>query len=161
MKFDEMNAEQLEARLAELTEETSAEKRDALSNDELEARINEIEAIQGEIENRKKAAAEEARKAAEAAQMDGKKIIEEDKKMENRFAINSPEYRVAFLKKLQGAELTAEERNAVTATAAIPTQTMNLIVGKLELNPLIAAVDLTHIPGYVTYPAEDTVNDAS
>ena len=79
MKFDEMNAEQLEARLAELTDETSAEKRDALSNDELEARINEIEAIQGEIENRKKAAAEEARKAAEAAQMDGKKIIEEAK----------------------------------------------------------------------------------
>lgn len=161
MKFDEMNAEQLEARLAELTEETSAEKRDALSNDELEARINEIEAIQGEIENRKKAAAEEARKAAEAAKMDGKKIIEEDKKMENRFAINSPEYREAFLKKLQGKELTAEERAAVTATAAIPTQTMNLIVGKLELNPLIAAVDLTHIPGYVTYPAEDTINDAS
>jgi hypothetical protein len=48
MKFDEMNAEQLEARLAELTEETSAEKRDALDNDELEARINEIEAISPE-----------------------------------------------------------------------------------------------------------------
>lgn len=93
MKFDEMNGEQLEARLAELKEETSEEKRDALDNDALEARITEMEAIQKEIEARKEAAAEEARKAAEAAKMDGKKIIEEDKKMENRFAVNSPEYR--------------------------------------------------------------------
>ena len=161
MKFDELNGEQLQARLEELKAETSEEKRDALDNDALEARINEMEAIQKELEARKQAAAEEARKAEEAAKMDGRKIIEEDKKMENRFAINSPEYREAFLKKLQGAELTAEERDAVTATAAIPTQTMNQIVGKLELNPLIAAVDLTHIPGFVTYPAEDTINDAS
>lgn len=81
--------------------------------------------------------------------------------MENRFAIDTPEYREAFLKKLQGKELNAEERQAVTATAAIPTITMNEIVHKLELNPLIAAVDLTHIPGYVTYPAEGTANDAA
>ena len=161
MKFDEMNAEQLEARLAELTDETSAEKRDALSNDELEARINEIEAIQGEIENRKKAAAEEARKAAEAAQMDGKKIIEEDKKMENRFAVNSPEYREAFLKNLQGKELTAEERTAVVASAAIPTETANKIWGKMELYPILNAIDVMHIPGNVVLPVEGTINAAA
>ena len=61
MKFDEMNAEQLEARLEELKAETSAEKRDALSNDDLEARINEMEAIQGELEARRRRAAAERR----------------------------------------------------------------------------------------------------
>ena len=59
MKFDELNGEQLEARLAELTDETSEEKRDALDNDALETRINEMEAIKAEIESRKAAAAEE------------------------------------------------------------------------------------------------------
>ena len=144
MKFDELNVEQLEARLAELSDETSEEKRDALDNDALEARIGEMEAIKGELESRRAAAAEEARKAEEAAKMDGEKIIE-----------------VKKMKKLQGKELNAEERQAVTATAANPTITMNEIVHKLELNPLIAAVDVTNIPGYVTYPAEGTINDAA
>lgn len=159
MNLSEMNGEQLEARLEELKNETSEEKRDTLDNDALEARITEMEAITAEIEARKAAAAEEARKAEEAAKLDGKKIIEEERKM--TYEVNTPEYRDAFLRNLQGKELNAEERAAVTATAAIPTQTMNQIVGKLELNPLIAAVDVTNIPGYVTYPAEGTINDAA
>ena len=63
MKFDfsEMNGEQLEARMAELTDETGEEKRDALDNDALEARIEEMEALKAEIEARKQAAAEEKR----------------------------------------------------------------------------------------------------
>ena len=159
MNFAEMNGEQLQARMDELIAETSEEKRDALDNDELEARITEMEALKAEIEKRKAAAAEEAREAEEAAKLDGKKIIEEERKM--TYEVNTPEYRDAFLRNLQGKELNAEERAAVTATAAIPTQTMNQIVGKLELNPLIAAVDVTNIPGYVTYPAEGTINDAA
>ena len=63
MQFDELNTEQLEARLAELTDETSEEKRDALDNDALEARINEIEAIRNELESRRAAAAEEERQS--------------------------------------------------------------------------------------------------
>ena len=162
MKFDEMNGEQLEARLAELKEETSEEKRDALDNDALEARITEMEAIQKEIEARKEAAAEEARKAAEAAKMDGKKIIEEEKNMENRFAVNSPEYREVYLKNLMGKELTTEERTALTsAGAVIPTETQNKVWDKLRENPLIAELDLLHIPGYVALPKADTVNDAA
>ena len=159
MNFAEMNGEQLRARLEELLAETSEEKRDALDNDALEERINEIEAVQAEIEARKEAAAREARDAAEAVKLDGKPIIEEVRKM--NFEINSPEYREAFLKDLQGKELTPEERTAVSGAAhVIPTVTMNEIISKLELNPLIAAVDLTNIPGYVKYPAEGTCNEA-
>ncbi len=73
----------------------------------------------------------------------------------------SAEYRSAWLRNLQGKELTVEERAAVTASAVIPTQTMNRIVGKLEETPIIAAVDVTYIPGNVSYPVEKTVNAAS
>ena len=68
------------------------------------------------------------------------------------------EYRSAWLRGLQGMELSVEERAAVTATAAIPTMTMNKIVARLELTPIIQAVDVTYIPGNVTYPVEKTVN---
>ena len=160
MNLNEMNGEQLQARLEELKAETAEEKRDALTTDELEERVKEMEAITAEIEARKAAAAEEARKAEETAQMDGKPIIEqEERKM--TFEVNSPEYREAFLKNLQGKELTAEERNAVVATAAIPTETANKIWGKLELYPILNAIDVMHIPGNVILPVEGTINAAA
>jgi HK97 family phage major capsid protein len=82
----------------------------------------------------------------------------EDKKM---FEISSPEYRDAFLRNLQGKELTAEERAAVTAAAAIPTETANKIWGKLELYPILNAIDVMHIPGNVILPVEGTINAAA
>ena len=160
MKFDEMNGEQLEARLAELLDETSEEKRDALDNDALEARIEEIEAVKAEIGARKAAAAEEARKAEEAAEMDGKKIIEEDKRMS--YEVGTPEYRDVFLRNLQGKELNAEERDALSNGGyAIPQETANKIWGKLELYPILNAIDVMHIPGTVVLPVEGTVNNAA
>lgn len=80
---------------------------------------------------------------------------------ERTFSADSAEYRTAYLKRLQGKPLDAEERTAVNASAVIPTQTMNRIAGKLELHPLIAAVDVTYIPGNVSYPVEGTANAAS
>ena len=157
--FSELNGEQLQDRKAALiTEMETPETRDALSADDMEARKAEIIAIDQEIEARKAAAAEEARKCEEAAQMSGKPIIEEEKKM--NFEVNSPEYREAFLKNLQGKELNAEERAAVTAAAAIPTETANKIWGKLELYPILNAIDVMHIPGNVILPVEGTINAA-
>jgi len=159
MKFDEMNVEQLEARQTEL----AGMDTEGVSTEDLEARANELEAIKAELEARAVAAAkaeEERQKVAQGNDAVIKNFTEE-KKMENRFAVNSPEYREAFLKNLQGKDLTAEERTAVVGTAAIPTQTMNEIVHKLELNPMIGAVDMTNIPGFVTYPAESVANEAS
>ena len=162
MKFDEMNVEQLEARAAEIR---SMPIDDSVPTDELEARANELEAIQAELKAREeRAAAEEALRQKVAAGNDPvtKKFEEEKTMEENRFAIESPEYRVAFLKNLQGKELTAEERTAVNAAGAvIPTQTMNEIIHKLENNPLIAAVDVSNIPGYVKFPYESACQEAS
>ena len=162
MKFDEMNVEQLEARAAEIR---SLPIDDSVTTDELEARANELEAIQAELKAREeRAAAEEALRQKVAAGNDPvtKKFEEEKTMEENRFAVESPEYRVAFLKNLQGKELTAEERTAVNAAGAvIPTQTMNEIIHKLENNPLISAVDVSNIPGYVKFPYESACQEAS
>ena len=157
--FSELNPEELQTRLEELTVETGEEKRDALSTDELEARVSEMEAIKAEMDKRRADAEEAEARAQEAAQKDGEKIDVEVKKM--NFAVNSPEYREAFLKNLQGKELTAEERAAVVATAAIPTETANKIWGKMELYPILNAIDVMHIPGNVILPVEGTINAAA
>ena len=153
MKFDEMTVDELQARQAEL----AGMDTEGATTEDLEERAGELEAIRDELQARANAAAKAEEERQQVAESNLNPVIKEfkmeDKKMENRFAIDSPEFREAFLKNLQGKEITAEERDAVTATAAIPTVTMNQIVDKLELNPLIAAVDLTQIPGYVTYPA--------
>ena len=58
--FSELNGEQLEARKAELlTELDTPETRDALSTEDLEGRMAEIQAIDAEIENRRQTAAQE------------------------------------------------------------------------------------------------------
>ena len=161
MKFDEMTVEQLEARQAEI----AGMDTDSAETEELEARADELEAIQKELKAREeRAAAEEAlrQKVAESNDKIIKEFKEDRKMEENRFAIDTPEYRSAFMKNLQGKELSTEERTALAGGSyAIPTQTMNEIIHRLEKNPLIGAVDVTNIPGYVTYPTESVVNEAN
>lgn len=157
-----LSADEIEARKAEIDQQIENDD-GALAEQDLITLLEESRALNKQLEELRKAEAEKAEARNKVAGGAGNLVKKmEEKKMEERtFGIETPEYRAAFLKKLQGKDLDAEERAAVTATAAIPTQTMNQIVHKLELNPLIAAVDVTHIPGYVTYPAESTVNEAA
>ena len=168
MKFDEMNGEQLQARMDELIAETSEEKRDALNEDELESRINEIEAVKAEINKRKAAAAEEARKAEEVAQMDGEPIIKEDRKM--NYTVNSPEYRTAFLKTLRGDELNQEERSAYVATTGdttannhgagllVPTEMLNNIWSLIEeQHAILGDITLYRTNTYLSIPVHTAI----
>lgn len=151
--------EEIEARLSAIETECEQENADidALT-EEVRGLKEEKKAIIAEAEKRNRL--KENISAGKAGTVI--KTFQEDKAMEERtFAVDSEEYRSAFLRNLQGKDLTAEERTAVTASAAIPTQTMNMIVSRLERNPLISAVDMTHIPGNVTYPVESAVADAS
>lgn len=78
------------------------------------------------------------------------------------FDANSVEYRNAYLKNLQGKELSVEERTAVTATAVIPTLTLNKIYEKVEQTAvLFPFVSKSNLPGYVSIPVENAKNDAS
>lgn len=153
--------------------------------DEINARMNEIraemdtdgadlDALEAEVRslNTQK---EELRQAAEEAEKRRQdiangtvpvKVIEthkEETRMEEKtFAVDTVEYRDAYLKNLMGKELTAEERAALTSAAAvIPNEMQNKIWDQLRVNPLIAEIDFLHVPGYVTLPKATTVNDAA
>ena len=161
MKFDELNGEQLEARLAELTDETGEEKRDALDNDALEARIEEMEAIRAAIESRRAAAAEEARKAEEMARKTGETIIEE--RTEKPMELNSVEYRDLWLRNLQG-NLNEEEKRAYSAagTNAVPTLVSDKFFEKMKkLAPMLSEITLLRVAGNVKFVAEGTRNTAA
>ena len=135
--------------------------------DKLEEKSNEyIEELESrEAENKELEKREAQRKnILDIVNKNGTEIRkgEKEKMAEIRtFAVDTPEYRDAYLKKLQGKALDAEERAAMTATAAIPTETMNMIVGKLDVVPLIAAVDVMNIPGNVSFAVDGTVNNAA
>lgn len=156
-----MRLEEINARLAAIQNELETATGEQLAALETEVAnlTEERQQIMNDVQTRQQL------RANVAAGLVGN-VVEhhkEDNNMPNtrNFAIDSAEYRAAFLANLQGRELTAEQRAAVTASGAIPTQTMNQIVGRLELAPIINAVDLTFIPGNVTYPVEGTVADAA
>lgn len=175
MTEEELN-ELLKAIEDKLAQMESGEEQDEQENgedkDSLKARLSdsleELEKLVEDIMSRKAVIKENAEKRSKLieriAGTKEKKVVrtfEEKKEDKPMFEIDSKEYRAAYLKKLQGKELNAEERAAMTASAAIPTETMNKIVHTLELNPLIAAVDVTHFPNNVTYPAESSIGEAS
>lgn len=156
MRIDEINT-----RLAAIADEIDNATGDALTA--LETEVNNLteerKQILGEVQKR-----QQLRNDIAAGKITGQIIEkkEEDKKMENRtFDVGSAEYREAYLLNLQGRELTAEQRAAVSASAAIPTQTLNRIEAYLEDSPILSRVDMTYIPGNVTIPVEGTNADAS
>lgn len=74
------------------------------------------------------------------------------------------EYRSAWLKNLQGAELTDGEKRALTSAnsgAVIPVETQNKILTKVkEVVPLLDKIELLHVAGNVSFVVEGIVNDA-
>lgn len=154
MDINTMTMEQVEARLAELDPEAEGADLEALSAemDALEARKKTI------------IAEAEARDAELRAVAESKKIIKkEENHMEERtFAVNSAEYRDAYMKSLMGLPMAVEERDALTSAASvIPTQTVNKIYGLLEQNDLIKNISALRIPGYVAIPKATLAADAN
>ena len=136
MSAEELDAllKAVEAKLQQLAGEGGEEREEDPDADpelveKLPEDIDELEKIVEAAEGRKASIRETAEKRSRlisriAAGETGKTIrkFEEPAKEETKmFELDSKEYRSAFLKKLQGKPLTAEERTAVTATAAIPT----------------------------------------
>ncbi len=73
------------------------------------------------------------------------------------------EFRTAYLKNLQGIDLTVEERAVITAAGAVvPTETFNRIIEKLEQTSVVYPfVSRSQVPGYLRLPKENVKNDAS
>lgn len=177
INLDELTAEELE----ELLEKIQA-KLDALANpeendgedgedpeDDLPDDLEELEKLVDKILGRKAELESKAQKRSKlieriANRQTGKKIrdFKENEEERKMFGTDSKEYRKAFLANLQGKPISAEERTALAnGSYVIPQETVNKIYGKMELYPLMNAVDVMHIPGTVIVPVEGTVNPAN
>jgi HK97 family phage major capsid protein len=148
--------EEINERLAAIETETANATGDALQalEEEVDALIDERTTLEGEVQRRQQM------RSRIAAGMTGR-VLERGGENGDNHSTSETEYRAAWLADLQGRQLTAEQRAAVSASGTIPTQTMNRIISALERSPLLSAVSLTYIPGNVSYPVEGTVNAAN
>ena len=158
-EISELTLQQVTERLSEMDVEVRDAKDIETVNEltEKKAMLLERKAELEDLEARKKDALELENGAPGAKKERGGEEMPEERK----FTIESKEYREAFMKKLMGRELDAEERAAMSASAAIPTETLNLIIARLQENPLLGRITMLNIPGHVSIPKEDNVNDAN
>ena len=153
MEIKEMSMSDIEARMAEIKTEMETEGAD------LDALTEEVRAMNERKEEIRK---HEELRAAVAAGTEGtvvrtfKPEIKEEKKME--FAVDSKEYRNAYLKHLQGKELTAEEQRAFTvANGATATITANRIMDVVRDHAMLLSRTTTiYANGKIEYYVEGT-----
>ena len=133
MKIEEMNIEQIEDRMSEIRKEMDTEGADI---EALTAEVRSMNERKEELRNAEDHKKELRKMVAEGA---GKTIIDmKDKKPEARtYGADSKEYRNAWLKTMNGEDLSVEERAAYTATtvntsAVMPTTMLNQIWSLIE-----------------------------
>lgn len=160
-------------RLKEIEERLSAIKAE-LNNDgaDLDALESEITTLK---EERKTILANaEKRKSMinEIVNLPGSEVVVDFAEERSKAGVQSlgpasPEYRNAFLKRLQGNDLSEIEQRALTSVVgsvggAIPTQTQDEILKKLkQYAPLLDEITLLQVAGNVKFVIEGTVNDAA
>ncbi len=148
--------EEIQTRMAAIETEIAQPNADVST---LEAETRTLADEYKELEERLKAA--ETRKAILSNVVTSGIEVRKAANEPEDFGADSTAYRRAFLKDLKGETLTVEERTAVSAGAAIPTQTMNKIIGRLKEYPIISAIEVMHIPSNVSMPVESAVADAN
>ena len=158
MDIKTMTIEQIEARMAEIRTEMDAEGAD------ITALTEEVRAMNERKKELRKA--EEARKELRnmVATGAGKTVHEfKAKEQEERtFGIDTKEYRDAYLKKLQGKELTEMEQRAFTvASGATATITANRIMDVVRDHAwLLERCTTIYANGKIEYYIEGTNNEA-
>ena len=166
----DLDIEALNARKAAVKQK-AIEHRDSLSDNEqekLRTEKTEIESKLASLEQRKKDLQAQAnqKEKGENSTMDNALLHFKDG-MEREDVFATAEYRNAYFKTMQGRELTAEEKRAMTSAAesggaAIPTKTMNMILGQIKEAPTVLnLITVLNIPELVSLPVENLVNDAA
>lgn len=158
MNIAEMTIEELRSRAAEIRTAVDAPDADLKMLDEeateISKRIAEFEA-----EAQRKAV------AAKVAAGEGTtiRVFEDNQEERKMFAIESHEYRNAWLKNLQGATLSADEMRAFTqANGAISTITANAIMSVVRDHaPLLERMTVIYSPVNLTYYVEGTTDEAA
>lgn len=135
--------------------------------EKLEKRSNELISKKNDLESQLKEIEEREVKESKLKELRGmlnttKTIEKRGTEMEKNYNVNGAEYRSAWVKELMGKELNTEERAALTsANAVIPTGIAEEVYSVVEASPLVDAVDVSHITGYVTFPVETAASDAA
>lgn len=166
----DLDVEALNARKAAIKQK-AIEHRDSLSDAEqekLRAEKIEIESKLASLEQRKKDLLLQANQnnKGENNTMDNA-LLHFKEGMERADVFSTVEYRSAYFKTMQGRDLTAEEKRAMTSAAesggaAIPTKTMNMILGQIKESPTVLnLITVLNIPELVSLPVENLVNDAT
>jgi HK97 family phage major capsid protein len=178
----------IEKRLSEIATR-KAEIRSMLENNQdidLNAIKSELETLEQEersLQEKKQIMDSIANGTLEGRKIDKPDIEVRDRdnfsKMSFNGLISQKEYRTAFLKKLQSKPLNETEQRAMAAMdrileqralttgitsagAAVPTQTLNMVVEKLrQITALFPLVTQLNIPGGLSIPRQNAINDAS
>ncbi len=156
--FTNMSDAQLQARAAEILADMT---KDGANLEELRA---EAQAIKEEREARAAAQQRQETRAAIAAGA-GSVIARapQEQTRAQRFAVDSVEYRDAWVRSVCGLEMSQEERSALASSGAvIPTMTVNAVWDKLVKDAeLLGRVDVSQFPSYVRFPKATTNNAAT
>ena len=150
--------EEIEARLAAIAEE--AEK-DGANIDELTEEVRNLKKEKSEIE---KVAEKRAKLRQDVAGGMGTVVRKSEAEKEDRvFGVDTEEYRTAWLKNLQGKDLTAMEQRAFTvANGAISSLVANDIVTVVRDHaPLLDRISMVYSAAKITYYVEGTTNAAA
>ena len=164
MKFDLTNksTEELLEKQELLAVEIPQETRDAMTEDEIEERADELAAIKAELEARKQAAieAEEARKAVENGAGKTTEEHQEEKRMEVSEIRNTPEYINAYANYIKTGRDT-ECRDVLLSLNAsaggqlpVPDMLESIIKTAWEKNDFLSHVRKTYFRGNVRVPFE-------
>lgn len=166
--------EKIEARLEEIEKELNSEEVEEKTEEELDQMEEEVRSLQKERTSILNAASKRSslEKAIAEGRTTGVDVTPnlfnggKNQMKERTFDTSSAEYRNAWLKNIRGLELGDVEKRALTtatssAGAAVPTTTVNKIIDKVkEYCPIINKIELLHVKGSVTLPAEGTTADA-
>ena len=141
MNIKEMNLEQVEARMAELT---AIDPETYEGNvEELRSELNALGAKFEELEKRAKT--EEVRKALEEGKIMPEKIVKPEERKDNTMTFDSKEYRNAWCKEMLGLPMGEEERTAfVHTTGTTSGQTAGYTVPTTILNRIWDLVEERH-----------------
>lgn len=150
--------EEIEARMAAIADELETDGADI---DALETEVRSLKAEKTQIMD----AAEKRNKLkAEVAGGAGKLVRRfDDQTKENVFGVETEEYRTAWLKKLQGKDLSAVEQRAYTvANGAISSLVVNDIMSVVRDHaPLMDRITMVYSGSKITYYIEGTTNAAA
>ena len=162
-----MRIDEIETRINEIEIELRKEDCDKVDDlkDEFDKLVEERKKLDANVETRKQLLDDIAKGKVMGTEIEEPK--KEERKMDNTNYKDSPEFRSAWLKSLQGVELNevekrANEMNLTAAVGAVPTLTQNKIIEKIkEIVPLLDKVQLFHVNGNLSIAVEGTVNDAT